>query len=96
MNETLSAAGHKKAPAGCSRGERSKLAPFSQTSLHLAQRYPICPCSAADSRRRLNWDRINAGGLDRLARCLDVYRFELLEHRWRLQVIAGPEAEAKP
>jgi len=38
MTETLSAAGHKKAPAGYSRGNRSELLPFSQTIARLCSK----------------------------------------------------------
>ena len=95
MNRALSTAGHKKAPTVNSRGEEANFVPFSQNSTHLCRRYPACPCRAADSSRRLSWDRANAGGLQQLAHYLGVHRFELLEHRWRLQIVAGLEREVQ-
>lgn len=38
MNRTLSAAGHKKAPAGYSRGNKSELPSFSQTIARLCSK----------------------------------------------------------
>jgi len=59
--------------------------------VRLEHRYPLQ--AAADALALMRWDAAHAGGHHQLAEALHVHRSELLQHRWRLQVVAPIELE---
>lgn len=75
-----------KAPAPCNEGPgTSKQKGCARTLGPLARRYPLQ--AAADALALMRWDHDQAGGHHQLAEALGCHRSELLQHRWRLQVL---------
>lgn len=82
-----------KAPAPCNEGPEAEQIGCSASTVAepppeiscLARRYPLQ--AAADALALMRWDHDQAGGYQQLAEALGCHRSELLQHRWRLQVL---------
>ena len=87
---------HEKTPAGTGASAAACGRQFDELNVApqlLQHRYPGCSRNAVHSLLRMAWDLSRAGGTAQLAAAIGCDRLDLVQHRWRLQIVAGLQLE---